>query len=375
MKGKSFFNIFTAIMFAAFLNLSLAGFYLGITSKIDNTEWRKLSEFPVITPEMKISQFPKAFEAFYNDNFGFRNILLQLNATIAYDIFKKSPVVNIIKTDKNWYFHNEPRFIAPNYKFWYDHILFSDRELSAIGDYILAEKEWLAERKIPYLFIIVPDKEVVYPEYYPYPNFLNANIQVARIMDALNKREVLNLFLGPQLIKDKKLTDVPLYLKLDSHWNLLGAFFGYQIIINRLKEYFPSTESLQLTDFDMVLNSVDLKQGYDLHRLKSLIKGNDDAAETIIDFNIKKGAADKINRIGKAYLYADSFFIGDPARDNIGGAMYFLKYNFNQMIIGNDSLWPLDKATIEKEKPDIVIREVIQRNLYKYIGPAASYLH
>lgn len=375
MKNNPFFNVLTTIIFIVFLSLSFVGLSLGITSRADNTEWRKLSESPQINSGVKISQFPKNFEAFYKDNFGFRNILLQINATIAYDFFKKSPVVNIIKTDKDWYFHNEPRFIAPNYKFWYDHILFSDKELAGIGDYFLAEKKWLDQKHIPYIFVIVPDKEVIYPEFYPYPDFINANIQLSQILNSLNKRGVPNLFLGPQLVEAKKFTDIPIYIKQDSHWNILGAFFGYQAVMNKIKEYFPNAESLQLSDFNIAVNLTDLPRGYDLHRLKSLIKNPNDSTEPLVDFKIKDNAASRINKIGKAYLYADSFLIGDPSRDNSGGALYFLKYNFDKLIFDRDSLWPPDQAEIEKEKPDIVIREVIQRNLYKYVGPAAAYMH
>lgn len=370
-----FFNVITAIMFIFFLSLSFIGLFFGITSKQENTEWRKLAEFPKINSKIKINEFPKKFDLFFNDNFGFRNILLRADATIAFELFKKSPVAAVIRTDKDWYFHNEARFTAPDYKLYYHHIIFSEHQLAAIGDFFLAEKKWLDQKNIPYLFVIIPDKEVIYPEYYPYPNFINANIQLSQILSSLDKRGIQTLFLGPQMIKAKKSIDIPIYTRQDAHWNSLGAFFGYQAVINRLKEYFPGIESLQLSDFNIAINSVELKKGYDLNRLKSLIKNPNESIEPIIDFKVKDNVADKINKIGKVIIYGDSYFLGDPYKDYIGGSMYYLKYNFKDMIYAHDSLWGVEKSKIEKEQPDIVIREIIQRNLYKSFGPSGADIH
>lgn len=359
-------KIINILIFMIFLSLSFIGLSLGMTSKIDNTEWRRMAEFPKINSKMKFSQFPGRFEQFYKDNFGFRNILLRFYGTITFELFKKSPVEAIIRTEKDWYFHNEAR-VSRNYKGYYDYILFSEKQLETMSNYFLSEKKWLEEKNIHYLFVVVPDKEVIYSEYYPYPNNINANIQLQQILGSLEKKGVEPLFLGPQIKEAKGLTDIPIYYRQDSHWNSLGAFFGYQAVMERLKDFFPDMEILQLSDFDVVINSKELEKGYDLHRLKSLI--SNELIEPTIDINLKEGVKPK--KIGKVILYADSFFLGDPHRDYLGGSAYFLRYNFPDIIVDN-SHQGFNREEVEKEQPVLVIRETIQRSLSKYTSTVGA---
>ena len=365
MKNNLYNKIITLI-FILFLSLSFIGLAFGITSTKENTEWRKLAEFPKINTQLKLNEFPKKFEQFYNDNFGLRNILLRINATIYFGVFNQSPAVGVIKNSKDWYFHNEPRFMAPNYSLYYDHIIFSDQQLSAIGDIFLADKMWLNQKNIPYLFVIVPDKEVIYPEYFPYPEFINSKIQLSQILGVLNAKGIPTMYLGPNIAQAKKLSDVAMFYRQDAHWSSVGAFYGYQALMQRLKEYFPYSESLTLSDFDIKVDSVSLPRGFDLNRLKSLMTNISDSAEPVLDFQVKDGVLDKINKIDKVVIYADSYFVGDPARNYLGGSLNYLRYNFKNIVVIDDSLWGLEKSKIEQEKPSIVIREIIQRNLYKY---------
>ncbi len=369
---KNLFNSSITIIFTIFLCLSFIGLSLGMTSKIDNTELRQLNEFPKINSGIKPSEFPKKFEDFYNDSFGLRNILLEVYRRILGKVFNQVLVdKNVIKTDKDWYFHNEARYVKPNYKYYYDHIIFSDKQLAAISDIFLAEKNYLDQKNIRYLYVIVPDKEAVYPEYYPFPNFINANIQASQILSALNKKGIPTLFLGPQMIETKKTTDILIYQKQDPHWDQLGAFFAYQAIVNKLKEYFPGIESLQLSDFDIKINSDDPNREYDSKTLKPLIKTPNEVAEKVehvesVGFYDKEDVLNKINKINKVIVYGDSFFYPQPW-PYTGGALYFLKNNFKNTIVFGLSNSELDKKLIEKEKPDIFIRETIQRNLYRLI--------
>ena len=42
-----------------------------------------------------------------------------------------------------------------------------------------------------------------------------------------------------------------LYHKTDSHWNQLGAFYGDQAIVERLRAHYPQLRQLELTDFSV----------------------------------------------------------------------------------------------------------------------------
>lgn len=369
---NNIFNITTTVIFILFLSLSFIGLSLGISSGQANTEWRRLAEFPKANSNLKIKEFPKLFEQFYNDNFGFRDFLLRINATIYFEIFKRSPVAGVIKNDKDWYFHNEARSVAPNYKIFYQHVDFSEQQLKKIGEYFLTEKKWLDERNIPYLLVIVPDKEVIYPEYFPFNGFINADIQLSQIQDAINKAGVRTLYLKPQLIKARKSSEIPIYYRQDAHWNSLGAFFGYQAVIDNLKEYFPNLKRLEQSDFDIKIDALELPNGFDLNRLKSLMADLKESDEPVLDFQIKDESLEKLYKLESIFVYGDSYFVGDAGRNYLGGLLYYLRYHFKKMVVSSDPLWGLQKDIIEKEKPDLVIRGIIQRSLYRFYGPSGS---
>ncbi len=365
MKSSIFFNLVYLVIFIVFLSMSSIGMYLRITSNTEETEWRKLTEFPKVNAEMEISKFPKKFEQFYNDNFGFRDFLLHIDATIKKSLLKV-PVQNEIAGKMNWFFFNEAKDSYHDFKSFYSHIIFSNQELNRIANVLQADKDWLAQKNIPYLFVIVPDKEVVYPEFYPYPNYINSNIQLAQILDVLDRKtSVSYLYLGPQLIAAKKIVDAPLYFKYDNHWNHMGAFFGYQAVINKIKKDFPYNESLQLSDFNLSIVKQSGAEKFDLNRLRSLLEDNA-TGDVDIDLHIKDSAIEGINKINKALILDDSFF-GNASYENIGGSIHFLKYNFNKIISIENPFSALDRSQVEKEQPDIVIRETIQRNAYRLI--------
>lgn len=222
------------------------------------------------------------------------------------------------------------------------------------------------------MLVIVPDKEVIYPDYFPFNNFINANIQLAQIQEAINKAGVKTLYLKPQLIEARKSSQLSIYYRQDAHWNSLGAFFGYQAVIKELSEYFPNLQSLEQSDFDIKIDALELPNGFDLNRLKSLIGELKDSDEPVLEFKIKNEALEKLSKLDNIFVYADSYFVGDVGRNYAGGLLHYLRYHFKKMVVSNDPLWGLQKDKIEKEKPDLVIRGIVQRSLYKFYGPAGA---
>lgn len=368
MKINKIFSLITLLIFIFFLCLSSLGMFLGINSKAVNTEWRKLAEFPKINPKMKFSEFPKQFELFFNDNFGFRYFLLSLNTTIMFSLFKEVLESTTIVGTNGWFFHNEAHAIQHSYKYWYNHFILSDQEVDKISNYFLAEKKWLDKRGIGYLFVVVPDKEQIYPEYYPYPEFINSNIQLFQILESLDKKGVPNLYLKSNLIKAKQIINQPLYFKQDTHWNIFGAFFAYQAIMEKLKEQNPDIESFNLSDFDISVSQGDSTVQYDLYRLKSLINDSTKDFKPLIT-KLKNNSSGKIKNKNRALIYGDSFLLGGS---DFVGLSFFLENSFNKIKTPLASTAPLDKAEVEKDHPDIFIREIIQRNIYQFIDPSMS---
>ncbi len=350
-------------IFIFFLTLlvPVIGIFIGITSKTDNTERRALAKFPHLN-KLPLQQYPKAFDSFWNDNFGFRNWFLDMYTGVKEGIFKSPPTPWYDTRGKDgWLFINP---VSPNdYVGFYKHIEFSETELEAVKNKFLAEKNWLKARNIDYMIVIVPDKDVIYPEYYPYPNHLLFNIGLEQFINYFKKNTDIDIvYLKNAIMNGKKSTILPLYYKTDTHWNNLGTFFGYQDVMKQVKKYYPNVDILNVDDFDITKvdsagNSVGDLIRIDSHFIKS--------PEEKISMKLKDDSAKRIVKLSKVFMYGDSFSV-NPNGSLLEGLNLFLRFNFNDVVESNYG-YQLDFDEIEKAKPELVIRESVQRNIHDWV--------
>lgn len=356
---KKTLNIFSIFIFLIFLNISTLGWFLGITSQSDNTERRALAKFPSFD-FLEPTAFPKKFDAFFNDNFGFRNLLINLYTWVKINLLRTPPFTTEILGKNNWIFFNPVN--RDDFKGWYKQVEFSIEELQKIKNVLQAEKDWLSSRNIPYLVVIVPDKEDIYPENYPYAQKIG-NIRLNQLLEYMKKNSDVNiLYLKQALLEAKNEYSFPLYYLYDTHWNSLGAFIGYQEIMKNLKSYNPSVQILQRDDFEIIAEP-NPPTG-----ILDLIRGSvfwTDQPEIRMYFKIKNDSINRIKKLNWVYVQGDSFAHAKKWPDaEEEGLVKFLKLSFTKYTNYYDApAYALEYSNIEKDKPEIVIREVIQRNV------------
>lgn len=105
---------------------------------------------------------------------------------------------------------------------------------------LMNRRDWLAEQGITYVFLPVPNKESIYPEYLPWWIRDNAGIslydQIVGYLDGnIGFSEYIDL--KKRFLKQKN--EKQLYLMTDSHWNLYGVFSVYNAITKVLKDRSP----------------------------------------------------------------------------------------------------------------------------------------
>jgi alginate O-acetyltransferase complex protein AlgJ len=105
----------------------------------------------------------KNFESYYNDHFGFREVLIDRYQREMRKRFGQSGVPKVIGGKEGWYFYagddllKDFRGLTP----------LKGQQLDAwIMDFV-RKRDWLAEQGIRYLFVVVPNKQTIYPEYLP----------------------------------------------------------------------------------------------------------------------------------------------------------------------------------------------------------------
>jgi hypothetical protein len=102
----------------------------------------------------------------------------------------------------------------------------------------------VAERKrIPFVFVIAPDKSTIYPENLPdWARRSDPAKRPSRIITKLARRENLEFIHLEETLLEAKRKDPKtlLYYRHDSHWNRAGAWYGFEALMENLKKQSPN---------------------------------------------------------------------------------------------------------------------------------------
>jgi len=175
-----------------------------------------------------------------------------------------------------------------------------------------------------------------------------------------NDRNIEVIYPYDELIKEKK--KGILYYKNDTHWDEQGAFIGYLSLMGRIKDDFPKLNILKKSYFN--LQAVAHPIG-DLSNMLGLDKDNYGYYNSFVpkkNYSFKylknkgvDGVITKSPKKLKILIFRDSFTsaMTPYISETFGNVEYVWDHNFNNF-----------QDKIIKEKPDIVIHEIVER----YIG-------
>ncbi len=184
-----------------------------------------------------VMAFPKKFEAYFSDHFGGRRKMVTADNLIKVLTFNQtndqSPVL-LGKGDWMFYRDGGVEDIVRN------HSPLTSEMLKRIARTLEERQYWLKQHGSSLIVCFPPLKHTVYPEYLPenlyplqQPSQLNQAISYLRANTTI---PIVDMY--PNIAAHKSEGD--LYYKRDSHWNGLGAFFGYRSLADTIQHYFPA---------------------------------------------------------------------------------------------------------------------------------------
>lgn len=338
-------------------------------SELENRRLASAPEFDAGNPEA----FPAEFESYFNDHFGFRTQLIRLFRYLEIKLFRVPRAGNVLFGRDGWLFEAGGQQIADMRNNW----PFKDAELAEWARVLEQKQQALSERGIDYLFVLAPNKNVVYPDKLPASvNRVRDTSRADQLIDYLGRHtDVPVLDLRP-VVEDARPTLRP-YHRTDTHWNAWGAYTGYRALMQRLAPRFPGLTPVRLTSADFVRRR---GHGGDLARSLSM---QETLEETLIepetwrpDCAVYQGlpadASDterNNNRFttrcargsGRLLMFRDSYSLA---------MMPYLSETFAYVHYFPASPVPLDGMlkVIEEQNPDIVIEERATRWLRKPYG-------
>ncbi len=204
----------------------------------------------VMTGEKRVAfQLPKGItglrdfvlktELYIGDQFGGRGRMITYWNVLQTVLFEetggKSPV---LMGEEGWMFYRSEGVL----ELYEQKEKFSPEELERIRVNLEARRDWLALYGIEYYMVVPPLKHTIYPDKYPtdirqYPG----PSKMDQVMSYLKDSTSLNVVdLRPSMRKARTKESKDVYYKVDSHWNLLGAFYGYDSLMTVLRKDFEN---------------------------------------------------------------------------------------------------------------------------------------
>lgn len=226
-------DLFLALVLAAFVGVPfVATFFPGTGGSESTVEHRTLAPLPEWPRGLRrIKAFPGEFDAYARDHFGFRDQLLAGYKFILADVFHQSASDGVVVGKHGWLYTTKDdaledmRGADPYAQAQVDNVV---RQIIARGDLLTA-------RHIHYAFFVAPDKHTVYPEFLPRGVYAGLDHRRLQALDAAMARTGRPYYfdLTDAMRGDVAASPWPLYYKGDTHWNVWGAYLGYEALAAR----------------------------------------------------------------------------------------------------------------------------------------------
>jgi hypothetical protein len=338
---------------------------------------------PAAFPDLREpSRLPKGFEAFVDDRFGFRSSLIRYHNLVSVELLRTSPVDHVLLGKEGWLFLRLP-VDEPGPDGLIRHYQgvkrFTPAKLRAWTRTLRRRSDELQRRGVRYLFAVAPDKHSIYPEYLPDTVRVRSPTAVDQLLPSLERAGVMRVDLRPALRASKAAGDV--YWRTGTHWNDLGAKIADDEIVNALRPFFPDLNPLPLTSYEVTWS---VGEGRGLARMlhlqdryrepyPHLLATRPPKATRVDSDTLLRAVADDAQLTA---VYRNTpwvvFETGDHAlpsavivNDSFGIALApYLSEHFERSVFVHRIVTPeLRLALIEREKPDVVIEEIVERNV------------
>lgn len=367
----------------------LAGFFIFLLLPLSHVseetssakESRVFSLFPHLWNEETLNyQYGREFEQWFNDRFFGRDWFIGLYNGIQNAIGGRGNK-KVLKGQQNWLYLADSSAVS----IYQNRTLFSEKEMQQAGKKMQAFVDAAYGHGVKDVyFYLSPDKETLYPEFYP--TYISKQGDMSRLEQFLAflkknypQLKVMNYTNALQKIKNK---GEQLFCKTGTHMSDIGSYYEYLFFMHGIKKDYPSLDMLDWKD-------VEVKESYDcdvdLYRMlddknyskqnafnKNVIVKNPRAVvkETRYRFNKSLGSVHayenkKANNYLKVLFLTDSF--GSRWKHYLAESFAAVYNIFNGH--GADYVFFEDELNfIKTYKPDIIVVESAERFLQRFLN-------
>ena len=348
MKHSKLFSIvFSAIFFIICIIPGLGLLIKGDAEAVGN---ENLSPKPMLryADGTVNTAFLNDFTNYFGDNFAFRHELITANTELLTNAFGVSGSDSVTQGKGNWLFYTETMddYMGTN--------VLSEREISAAARSLQLMQEYCADRGARFIFTIAPNKASLYPQFVQERFPMHSGKNNAELLaEALKAKGVPYV----DLFSAFRAEDEVLYFETDSHWNNRGAALAADEIFAALS--MPEKAVYYKSAFNVgEPHSGDVYQM--LYPAGSFTENDPEPAQGFsFNYDAMFRSVDDISiftenagKDGKILMFRDSF----------GIALHrYMAEEFGSAVFSR--LMPYDLNAIDRECPDTVVVELVERNI------------
>lgn len=320
----------------------------------ENVENRVLSQQPDIIKDKKLNiNYFNQLSSYINDNFGYRQELVNSYAVIQEKLFNTSTQDIVIVGNDGWLYFNS----TVNDYIGLD--VATKRGVNNIYKTLSLIEEYVEGSESEFVLLIAPNKNSLYPENMP-SNYLMSrnNSNISRLEDKLSNLSYLDLF---EVFNNE--SEV-LYHKKDSHWNNMGAAIVQDELFSFLGKDHKSFRDVDYTNVNNYVGDLDEA----LHPLTDYFEKQivfaDDFTFSYIGDNVKTTDYEIFStnptKKGSIIMFRDSF----------GNSLVpFVAEEFEEGYFTRNVPYRIDY--VDKSNYDFCVLEIVERNLnvFQKIAP------
>lgn len=305
--------------------------------------------------------FFSEFDDYFTEHLPFRPQLVTADNFLKAQLFG-GDAGNVV-TGKNGYLFSNQTILD------YTGETYSTRKINNIARTVKLMENKVTNSGNRFLFTVAPNKNTVYPQYMPARYIEGQESNLSLLSDRLNELNVNYADLKAEFMS----IDTELYLKRDTHWNNLGALYGFNLIMDKLGKESKDYNGLEYTykkewsgDLDEMLypsgggildyqyyfkHSYDdvsfllPRLGVDNYAVMEDLMGNSEKNDTLIKTRNLKATGNLL-----------------MVRDSFGRAMLpYLIDNYKSTTITRSQ--PFSMVSLSPNSDTDVVYEIVERNL------------
>jgi alginate O-acetyltransferase complex protein AlgJ len=354
-------NLVLVVSFILILLAPTVANVAGLNPMSTLNENRALAKRPMSRPWIlndlrRGAALAKEWETYFNDNFGFRKLLIGTYRLATFHLFRSSPhpavVLGEFNKEGRWLYFDAPvNRDGAGFDAFLGEKPFTSANLASIAAFLRQSAELARKNGVRFVFVVCPDKQTIYPDYLP-AKLSRKTGSISRLDQFWTMAEGLQdvplVDLRKPLREARKNT--LLYFPTDTHWNYRGGFLGYQMVAKALAIQDPSLEPM--SSDSMQWTSLGTHEG-DLARMLGLpMPVADPLWGPVVPKEVRPGK----QKEGKLLVLGDSFY----ELMKVYFAPHFETVK-SISVKGNYKKYVFTQALLDAEKPDVVIMESVER--------------